>query len=617
MSSRDYFVEYIDLRKHIFEGHLYILKNEYIHVLYKLYIHVLRSFIKACSKVEQVDPITFETSKKKRFTLKSDFMFNPKYTKEIAYIEKVLENPYNIEIISNDKELVRIFSTKFKIVLSKYAYQMLLACVEMNKFLDTSMAIFQRDNEKLLVSDNLFTESYIGESYIEDQLLISELEQINSKNYITGMLRDNYNFLKDLERVIQKKRLNTDKNIEIEFNEKYPIEKSSNFFLSNCPEYKNKYLIDFAKDYINRKTLNAENTPSVLMVNLTDPEEKVTCVENNRFFKMMILGFMDGKIKCYYFTEDSDKDYKEEYRKEFQKLQTGEGHTELLKPITDIPNISLDVDFVTFIGHTSAVTSISVNYDDFYMVSGSCDASIRLWNCRTGNCLASFNAHIRTVWTVKLAPKGYYFGSGGSDKIVYLWATNKVIPLKKFLGHTDEITTIDFTKNAIYLVSASLDNTIRFWNIEDNSLTRIFYFENNISCFQIDEVGEVLIVGDIEGNVIVWNVEKAFRILKTSFNIGAKSALRKSIQGIDISYDESCVIINTLSGFEVFDFSAFREDKSKDVYQKFNKENSLKRENNGIHFRPILSYQAKSLCITKAFFNHRNLMYVVSRNSIN
>ena len=616
MTTRDFFNEYLELRKNIFEESLYILKSEYVHVLYKLYITLMRKFIHGCCINKELDTVAFEASKKKRVSLKSDFTYNQKYAREISYLEKFLEGPFNAETVKHDKELSRIFSPNFKVVLSRYGYQMLLSVVEMNGYQNISNVIFQRDDRKLLVSNNSYTESYVGESYIDDAIGISEVELTNSKNYTTGMLRDNFNYLKDLERVIQKKKTNIDKNIDVELGEKYPIEKSSNFFMSNCPEYKNKYLVDFAKDYINRKTVNTENPPSVLILKVTDLDEKITCVETNQFFKLAVLGFMNGKIKVYFFTEDSDKEYKEEYRKEFQKLQTGESCSELLKPITEIPNVSLSINCVQLLGHSSAVTSMSLNYDDFYLVSGSCDASVRLWNCKTGICLAVYNAHVRTIWSVKFGPKGYYFASGGNDKVVYFWATNKVLPLKRFIGHTEEITKVEFTKNMIYLVSASLDNTIRFWNLEDNTLIRIFYFENNISCFQLDEVGSMLVVGDSEGQIVVWNVEKALRVLKT--NVSGNSSIEKSgksILGIGLAYDETAVVVYTFRGFRVYDFQSFREDKSKDVYKKFEKQsNAFQKDGQENLFKPFLEFEQKDLKLMSVFFNFRNLLIVIARN---
>ena len=73
------------------------------------------------------------------------------------------------------------------------------------------------------------------------------------------MLRENYNFLMRLEEIIYKKHHPEEWGIEVELAHKFPIEKSSATFLSNCPEYSNKYMVDLAKNYINRKKIDTQN----------------------------------------------------------------------------------------------------------------------------------------------------------------------------------------------------------------------------------------------------------------------------------------------------------------------------------------------------------------------
>jgi WD40 repeat protein len=471
--------EYSEFRRLILAGSLYILKHELIHVLYKIYIRLIKMLFKYC-----VGPSRNESAIsyfRKLASHKNDYLFSPRYIKEIHYIENLIDGHAEFDAIKEDKELMSIFSSEFRIVLSRYAYQMLLSVVEKNGFKFISSSVFSTNKQKILISDSLFTESYIGEGYISDQESIEEVEKINARNYVVGMLREQYNFLVKLEEVVQKKHLGAEKNVEAELELKYPIEKSSSTFMSNCPEYKNKYLVDFARDYINRHSISRESHPSVLMVNVSDPEDKISCTEFNRMFKVFVIGTYHGKIRCVFLTEDSVKDHKDEYKKENQRLYPGEGPEDLLRPSVTLNASAETVDIVDLIGHSGTIMSLSLNYDSSYLVSGSSDGAIRLWYCRSGTCLAIFRAHIKSVWSVKIAPRGFYFASGGADKLIYLWSTNSGQPLKKFIGHKEEVSLVDFTKNMIYIISASLDKSIRIWNTEDCSVIRIFFFENPLT----------------------------------------------------------------------------------------------------------------------------------------
>ena len=65
---------------------------------------------------------------------------------------------------------------------------------------------------------------------------------------------------------------------------------------------------------------------------------------------------------------------------------------------------------------------------------------------------------------------------------------------------------MEFTKNMIYFITASYDLTIRIWNIDDKSLVRVLYVDSPVMSFDVNEVGQILVTGDQEGNIIVWEI---------------------------------------------------------------------------------------------------------------
>ena len=88
----------------------------------------------------------------------------------------------------------------------------------------------------------------------------------------------------------------------------------------------------------------------------------------------------------------------------------------------------------------------------------------------------------------------------------------------------------------------------------------------------INEVGELLFAGDSEGNIVVWNVDKAIRLHKMKFPITKyrnSSSNAKAIRGIQLSYDESTILIHSKHKLAYFGMGNFREEKSQDVYKKY------------------------------------------------
>ncbi|KIK58572.1 hypothetical protein GYMLUDRAFT_141365, partial [Collybiopsis luxurians FD-317 M1] len=119
-------------------------------------------------------------------------------------------------------------------------------------------------------------------------------------------------------------------------------------------------------------------------------------------------------------------------------------------------------------GHTQAVISVAYSPDGQYIVSGSWDMTVRIWNAETGQQVGEpLKGHIDEVTSVAYSPNGQYVLSGSKDKTVRIWNAKTGLqvgePLK---GHTQGVTSVAYTPDGQYVVSGSSDKTVRIWNAE-------------------------------------------------------------------------------------------------------------------------------------------------------
>ena len=128
-------------------------------------------------------------------------------------------------------------------------------------------------------------------------------------------------------------------------------------------------------------------------------------------------------------------------------------------------------------GHQNVVNSIdslkksgshSTNSSDL-IVSGSDDMTVKLWDERVKNCIASYELDYQITSVafskgVTWASDYVYFG--GLDNTV------KAINLRKnqiefaLIGHTDTVTGISVSNDGKSLCSNSMDHTVRIWDIK-------------------------------------------------------------------------------------------------------------------------------------------------------
>lgn len=75
----------------------------------------------------------------------------------------------------------------------------------------------------------------------------------------------------------------------------------------------------------------------------------------------------------------------------------------------------------SMVAHLEAVTSLAVDPNGLYLMSGSHDCSIRLWNLESKTCIQEFTAHRKkfeeSIHDVAFHPSKCYIASAGADAL--------------------------------------------------------------------------------------------------------------------------------------------------------------------------------------------------------
>jgi WD40 repeat protein len=72
-------------------------------------------------------------------------------------------------------------------------------------------------------------------------------------------------------------------------------------------------------------------------------------------------------------------------------------------------------------GHSAAIRTITYSPSGGFLLTGSDDMTVRMWNPRTAAVMAVFRGHTASVNAVAASPDGRFAISGGGDKTIRCW----------------------------------------------------------------------------------------------------------------------------------------------------------------------------------------------------
>lgn len=123
----------------------------------------------------------------------------------------------------------------------------------------------------------------------------------------------------------------------------------------------------------------------------------------------------------------------------------------------------------TLKGHSDWVYSVAFSSDGKYVVTGSFDSTLKLWETATGKEIKTFGGaagHQKQVLTVAVSPDGLSIASGSADNTLKIWDVPSLTPLRS-LTQADSVNAVALSPDGSKLAVASKDGTVQVWNPAD------------------------------------------------------------------------------------------------------------------------------------------------------
>jgi hypothetical protein len=225
--------------------------------------------------------------------------------------------------------------------------------------------------------------------------------------------------------------------------------------------------------------------------------------------------------------------------------------------------VSTGREIRTFRGDDSNVTAVAYSPDGRLALSGSTDGTVKLWDMITGKGRRMLKGHSAAVTAVAFSPDNRLALTGSKDQTCRLWdlATGK--ELKIFRGHTHWVNAVVFAPNGRYVLSGSSDSTLKLWEVASGRSVHTFdNAEEWVLSIAVSPDGRYVLAGGWQ-DIALWETATRRKVRSFKGHTGNITSLGVSSDGDRIvsgSDDHGIKLWNARTGEEILSFEGHLDE---------------------------------------------------------
>ena len=169
-------------------------------------------------------------------------------------------------------------------------------------------------------------------------------------------------------------------------------------------------------------------------------------------------------------------------------------------------------------GHSSSVHACAISPDGKFIVSGSSDNTIKIWDAAKAECILTLQGHTRLVHACAISPDGKFIVSGSFDNTIKIWDVAKAKCIRTLQGHSDWVLACAISPDGKLIVSGSSDKTIKIWDAETGAC--ILTLKGHSSCvracvFSPDQ--KFIVSGSSDDTIKIWPLIEILGLMHKPF----------------------------------------------------------------------------------------------------
>jgi guanine nucleotide-binding protein subunit beta-2-like 1 protein len=180
--------------------------------------------------------------------------------------------------------------------------------------------------------------------------------------------------------------------------------------------------------------------------------------------------------------------------------------------LTPEDNEKFGVPVKRLTGHSHYVQDVAISVDGQFVLSGSWDGTLRLWDLNTGMTTRRFIGHSRDVLSVAFSADNRQIVSASRDKKIFLW--NTLGQLKYHISdeaHKEWVSCVRFSPNLQQplIVSCGWDKVVKVWNLTNCKLkTNLIGHTGYVNTVTVSPDGSLCASGGKDGVAMLWDLNE-------------------------------------------------------------------------------------------------------------
>ncbi|KFB48886.1 AGAP000319-PA-like protein [Anopheles sinensis] len=209
-----------------------------------------------------------------------------------------------------------------------------------------------------------------------------------------------------------------------------------------------------------------------------------------------------------------------------------------------------DKCFMTLPGHNSSIDCVKFAYSDDFVYSADDTGVIKRWDLNVTESTSLFG-HMKSVRTLDFYPYSEYVVSGSNDTSIRLWDVRQKVCIKRYRGHISHVNSVKFSPDGLWIASAGNEGSVIIWDIRMSKLFMEFTERHGVpaTCVQYHPSDLLMAAGRSDGTVDLYDLEK-----KQLLSRSVPSAPTPAGQPVRcVTFDESgkCLFVGTAAGITV------------------------------------------------------------------